>query len=101
MSRKLMREIEKRKQKIDVKRAKAEAVDTAIILLMSLPVKVLHDQFGWGEKRLGRFSEALTDAYQDFADGDMELEDLQRLVWEQCGIKFQKTEDKDGRTNEM
>ena len=31
----------------------------------------------------------------------MELEDLQRLVWEKCGIKFQKTEDKDERTNEM
>lgn len=73
-------------------KAQEEAVDTAIVLLMSLPVKVLHDSFGWGRKRLGAFSEALTEAYQDFSDGNLQLEDLQQLVFDQCGIKFQKEE---------
>lgn len=59
MNRAERRRIERQRQRLGVQKAKTEAVDTAIILLMSLPVKVLHDQFGWGEKRLGRFSEAL------------------------------------------
>lgn len=86
--------IEKQQQRIGVQKAKEEAVDTVMILLMSLPVKVLHERFNWGEKRLGRFCDALTDAYQEFSDGELELEGLQQLVWEECGIKFQRTKDK-------
>lgn len=94
MNRAERRRLERQQKKLGVQKAKEDAVDTVMILLMSLPVKVLHERYGWGEKRLGRFCEALTDAYQEFSDGELELEGLQQLVWEECGIKFQKTEDK-------
>ncbi len=73
--------------------AKQEAVDAAIILLLSLPVKVLHDNFGFGaRKRLPQFAELLTDEYHKFTEGEMTLEDYQNFIYEKIGIKFERTE---------
>lgn len=70
------------------------AVDTAMVLLLSIPIKVMHDKYGWGaKKRLPELAEALTDEYQNFADGEMTLEEYQQLVYEWCGVKFQKREE--------
>lgn len=67
------------------------AIDTAMILLLAIPVKVMHDKYGWRmRKRLPEFAEAILDEYQNFADGDMSLEEYQQLVYDYCGIKFQK-----------
>lgn len=73
--------------------AKREAVDEAIILLLSLPVKVLNDHFGFGtKKRLPQFAELLTDEYHRFTEGEMTLEDYQNFIYEKIGIKFERTE---------
>ena len=76
-------------------KATEQAVDTAMILLLSIPVKVMHDKYGWGmKKRLPELAEALIDEYQEFADGNMTLEEYQEMVYEYCGMKFEKnTED--------
>ena len=72
--------------------AKQEAVDAAIILLLSLPCKVLHDHFGFGSrKRLPQFSELVTEEYHRFTEGEMTLEDYQNFVYETIGIKFERT----------
>lgn len=50
--------------------AREEAVDTAMVLLLGIPVKVLHDKYGWGtKKRLPEFAEAVLDVYSDFSEG--------------------------------
>lgn len=92
MNRAERRRLQIQRQRLGVQKAKEDAVDTVMILLMSLPVKVLHEQFRWGEKRLGRFCDALTDAYQEFSDSEIDLEGLQKMVWNECGIKFKRTE---------
>jgi uncharacterized membrane protein len=82
----------------DIARVKQEAADkaieTAMILLLALPIKVMHEQFGWGMKsRLPKLADALTEEYQRFADGEMTLEEYSQYVYDMVGIKFQKTED--------
>lgn len=78
----------------DINRIKEEAnsmaVDTAMVLLLAIPIKVMHDKYGWRvKKRLPELSDALIDEYQNFADGDMTLEQYQQLVYDYCGLKFQ------------
>lgn len=82
----------------DIARMKEEAssmaVDTAITLLLAIPIKVMHDKYGWRmRKRLPELSDALIDEYQCFADGDMTLEEYQQLVYDYCGVKFQRNEE--------
>lgn len=82
----------------DITRMKEEAsslaVDTAMVLLLALPVKVMHDKYGWrSKKRLPEFAEALTDEYQKFAEGEMSLEEYEQLVYDCCGIKFQRNKE--------
>lgn len=45
--------ISMKKSDIDrIKREAAEeATETAMVLLLSIPIKVMHEQFGWGMKR--------------------------------------------------
>ena len=81
-------------KKSDIDRIKREAAETAMVLLLSIPIKVMHEQFGWGmKKRLPRLSDALIDEYQSFSDGDMTLEEYQNMVYEYCGVKFQKNKE--------
>ena len=80
-------------KKSDIARIKKEAAETAIILLLSIPVKVMQDKFGWGKKRLEALSSFLIDEYQAFSDGEMTLLEYQDMVYEQCGIKFQRNEE--------
>lgn len=82
-----------KKSDIEAIKAKAreEATDDALILLFALPIKLLHDEYGWGiQKRLPEFGEKLTDAYQEFADGEMSLKQYADLVYEYTGIKFER-----------
>lgn len=82
----------------DVSRMKEEAtekaIDTAMVLLLSIPIKVMHDKYGWGmRKRLPELSEALIDEYQAFSDGDMTLEEYQEMVYQYCGVKFKENKE--------
>lgn len=68
-----------------------EAVDTAMILLLGIPVKVLHDKYKWGtKKRLPKFGEAVLEVYEDFSKGNLSLEDFSELIYRECGIRFQR-----------
>ena len=86
-------------KKSDISRIKQEATqkatDIAISLLLSIPIKVMYEKYGWGtKKRLPELAEALTDEYQRFADGEMTLEEYREMVFEYCGVKF-KSEQED------
>lgn len=69
-------------------KAYADATDTAMVLLLSMPVRVMHEQYGWGAKRLTALGEALIDEYQRFPDGEMTLEQYQDYVFKLTGMKF-------------
>ena len=74
------------------KKAVTEGVDKALVLLLSIPVKVLCDNYGWtAENELPEFVEHMINEYESFSDGKITLEEYQALVYEQCGVKFEKT----------
>lgn len=75
-------------------RGKEEAIDEAFLLMIAIPIKVLHDFYGWrSSKRLPEFSEQIIDEYQKFSDGEMTVHEYKQFVFEQCGIKFELAED--------
>lgn len=96
-SRKLRRQIARQRKSITVSvsdaermRIKEEAVDQAMVLLFALPVKVLHDEYGWGtRKRLPEFADALTREYQRFSDGEYTAQQYMDFVSAACGIRFE------------
>lgn len=68
-----------------------KAVDIAFSMLLAIPIKVMHDKYGWRmRKRLPELSDALIDEYQRFCDGEQTLQEYQDMVFEQCGVKFMK-----------
>ena len=74
------------------KKAVIEGVDNALVLLLSIPVKVLCENYGWtAENELPDFVEHMINEYESFSDGKITLEVYQALVYEQCGVKFEKT----------
>lgn len=82
----------------DIKKIKQEAteqaVDTAMTLLLGIPVKVLKEKYGWGmKKRLPEFCQAMLDTYDEFSGGDLTLEEFAELIYQECGVKFKRTED--------
>ena len=82
----------------DIERIKREAVeeatDSAMLLLLSIPIKVMRDKFDWGTKtRLPKLAEALIDEYQAFSEGEATLQEYQDMVYECCGVKFERTKE--------
>ncbi len=68
-------------------KALVESVTDAFSLMMAIPVKVLHDKYGWRrKKRLPAFAEAVADEYAEFAEGKMTAEEYKALVFEECGM---------------
>ena len=71
--------------------------EKALIFTLAIPIKVLHDKYGWGaKKRLKDFAIAMTEEYQRFNDGNMTLSEYAAMVYEYYGIKFElgdKSED--------
>lgn len=73
------------------RKIKEDAVDTAMILLFAIPVKVLYDKYGWGtKKRLPEFADELTREYQRFSDGDYTVQQYKDFVAATCGMRFEK-----------
>ena len=82
----------------DIKKIKQEAteqaVDTAMTLLLGIPIKVLKEKYGWGmKKRLPEFCQAMLDTYDEFSRGDLTLEEFAELMYQECGVKFKMRED--------
>ena len=74
------------------KKAVIEGVDNALVLLLSIPVKVLCDNYGWtAENELPEFVEHMINEYESFSSGDITLEEYQELVYQNCGVKFERT----------
>ena len=68
------------------KEAAEEAVNTALVLTLSLPLEVLMDNY-WKKtyaKRIPKFTES----------GEITMEELQRDLWEYGGVRLEKTEGK-------
>lgn len=65
-------------------------VEIAFKLILSIPVMVLKDKFGYGKKRLERFINEVLNLYDSYNKGYVELEDLFKTLEEETGITFEE-----------
>lgn len=63
-----------------------EALDRAFRMLLSIPVMVLHDKFGFGKMRLGRFMDYVLVWYESVQSDETRLAELLKIAEEECGI---------------
>lgn len=78
------------------KNAAKDAADTAFLLMLSIPMSVLHDKHGWGKVRCERFIDQVLDLYDSFEKDYVTLDDLEKCLWEEGGIKIERSS-KDGK----
>ena len=73
--------------------AAEEAINTAIILLLTLPLEVLMD-FYWKKsyaKKIPEFTEHVLDYYSRWENGELDMKKLQDDLWTYGGVKLEKT----------
>ena len=75
----------------------SKAVDTAFKLMLCIPVMVIHDHYAElmrkevdGKSRGERLSDLILDLYDSYNKGLVSLEDLEKCLYEEAGIKFEK-----------
>lgn len=67
-----------------------EAINTAMLLLFTLPMKVLMDNF-WqksARQKIPKFTELLLQCYNDWEDGKINMEEITNDLWKYGGIKL-------------
>lgn len=69
-------------------KAALEAMDIAFVMMMSIPIMVLRDKYGFGKKRLDAFSDYVLDLYDSFNKGYITLDDLRETLKEEVNIEF-------------
>ena len=74
-----------------------EAIDTAFILMLGLPVMIIHDKYPQlmkkvvdGKGREERFTDLLLDLYDSVDKGYVSFEDLKDCLKEECGIEIEQ-----------
>lgn len=78
-----------------------DALDTAFILMLGIPVMVLHDKYGQlikkevdGKGRLERFTDLILDLYDSYIKGYLTLDDIHKVLKEEGGVEIIKQWDK-------
>ena len=83
------KELERIKQE-----ATDDAVNTAMVLLLTLPLEVLMDHY-WTKsyaKRIPKFTERVLEYYERWQNGELDMEKLKEDLWEYGGVKLVESE---------
>lgn len=67
-----------------------EAVNTAMLLLLTLPLEVLMDHY-WQKsykKRIPEFTEHVLEYYEKWQNGKLDMDKLKEDLWEYGGVKL-------------
>lgn len=82
--------------KDDIARIKREAtedaVNTAMTLMLALPLEVLMDHY-WQksyEKRLPEFVDHVLEYYRMWQDDELDMDELKRDLWEYGGVRLEE-----------
>lgn len=76
-------------------RATQKAIDTAMLLMLTLPLEVLMDHY-WQKsysKRIPEFTNYVLEYYEKWANDELDMDKLREDLWEYGGVKLEKTED--------
>ena len=72
--------------------ATSDAVNTAMILLLTLPLEVLMDHY-WQKsyrKRIPEFTERVLEYYERWQNGELDMDKLKEDLWEYGGVRLQE-----------
>lgn len=86
-----LRAIIERENKERIEQIKKQSVSEALVLLFALPLEVLMDYY-WPktyQRKLPEFTSHLLDYYDDWQNGKLDLNDLQKDLWEFGGVRFE------------
>lgn len=82
----------------ELKRVKQEATDdainTAMVLLLTLPLEVLMDHY-WQKsyaKRIPQFTELVLQYYERWQNGELDMDKLKEDLWEYGGVRLEERE---------
>lgn len=81
------KEIEQKKRE-----AVDEAVNTAMLLLLTLPLEVLMDHY-WKKtyaKKIPEFTQHVLDYYTRWQDGEIDMDELKEDLWLYGGIRLEE-----------
>ncbi|MBO5100591.1 MAG: hypothetical protein J6B63_04705 [Treponema sp.] len=70
--------------------ATKDAVNEAVSLMLSIPVMVLHDKYGFGKKRLQKFTDQCLELFDSFNKGYVSFEDLINTLKEETGVEVKR-----------
>lgn len=76
----------------DVEKARDSAKKQAVTMTLLVPIKVLHDKFGYGKKRLEKFADEYLITVNDWAEGRFTSDDLAEWVKDYIGLEIQESE---------
>jgi len=74
------------------KEATDEAVDTAMVLMLALPLEVLMDHY-WKKsyaKRIPEFTSHVLEYYEKWQNGELDIEKLKEDLWEYGGVRLEE-----------
>ena len=73
------------------KEATDEAINTAMVLLLTLPLEVLMNHY-WKKtyaKKLPEFLDYVLEYYEKWQDGELDMDELVNDLWEYGGIRME------------
>lgn len=73
------------------KEATDEAINTAMVLLLTLPLEVLMNHY-WKKtyaKKLPEFLDYVLEYYEKWQDGELDMDELVKDLWEYGGIRLE------------
>lgn len=71
-----------------------DAINTAMVLLLTLPLEVLMDHY-WQKsyaKRIPKFTELVLEYYERWQNGELDMDELKEDLWEYGGVRLEESE---------
>lgn len=69
-------------------KGRKESIERASQLSMAVPIMVLRDEFGFGEKRIDKFITEYIKLYEAIEEGYLDLKDIIKTINEETGVKI-------------
>lgn len=81
---------------VEVKeQATQDAINIAMVLLLTLPLEVLMDHY-WQKsyaKRIPKFTAQVLEYYERWQNGELDIDKLKEDLWEYGGVRLEESED--------
>ena len=73
------------------KEATEEAVNTAMVLMLTLPLKVLMDDYWSGEQleQIPEFTDKVIEYYEKWQNGELDIDKLREDLWNYAGVRLE------------